>query len=287
MDGANSLEAKRFRGGRAGTAQPPRRHNSAHEALHDITRRLRCRSVASTNRDSARLTESAKLVESTTRSRTELRIMPTDVPLNPAKPRRIRKPFPFAKESAEIEHEINERGRILANQIRNQYLAASNIYRIKHGRAWKSMHSSEPEELSHSKLHSSELTVDLRRIIDHDTATLVEFTTKLANELHRSFLQTMLELLDDTTRKTGNVVSGKELKVSLEEMLSGIVFGVDRHGVPTMPQFLAPPALQAKITAAFHSDDCERPSRIAGIVETKQAEALAEEAKRISRYRIE
>lgn len=61
------------------------------------------------------------------------------------------------------------------------------------------MHSSAPEETAASKLHSSEISIDLRRVIDNDVSVLVEFITQFSEQMHRVFMQTMFETLEQIT----------------------------------------------------------------------------------------
>lgn len=194
----------------------------------------------------------------------------------------------MADECGLVEQEIYRRAAKIASELREQYLSTSNIYRMKHGRSWKSMHSSEPEEEGHTKLHSTEVSINLPRILNNDVTALIELLSKLAQDMNEAFLRTMFETLDESTKRSGNVVSAKPFKEAFEEMLSKIVFGVDKHGVPSRPQ-IGPvnPKMMAEIEKSSITPDPAFESRIKKITEQKESEATAEEARRVSRYKIE
>lgn len=198
-----------------------------------------------------------------------------------------RMPFPMSEECGLVEQEIYRLTGKNVSELRKQYLSTSNIYRMKHGRSWKSMHSSEPEEETHAKLHSTEISIDVRRIVNNDATALVEFMRNITREMHDAFLLTMFETLDASTKRSGNVVSAKPFKEAFEEMLMKIAFGVDKYGVPSRPQ-IGPvgPKMMAQIEESSRIPDPAFDARIETIIGQKEAEAIAEEARRISRYKI-
>ena len=196
-------------------------------------------------------------------------------------------PFPITDQANALEKEIQHRIHLLSSGRRGDFLTPKNIYRLKHGRRWKSMHSSAPEEPAESKLHSAEISIDLRRVIDNDVSVLTEFIMQFSDQLHRMFMKTMFETLDQTTEKSGNQVDARNgLKAGIEEMLEKIIFGVDRYGIPTKPQLVVGAGLAHTIQKLSIEHDPEYEARIDAIAERKAADAIAEEARRISNYKI-
>lgn len=203
-------------------------------------------------------------------------------------PQRVRRmPFPMADECSLLENEIHKRIHLLSAGRRGNFLTAANVYRLKHGRRWKTMHSCAPEEAAESKLHSTEISIDLRRVIDNDVSVLVEFITRFSEQLHGMFMETMFETLEQVTQKSGNQVgAGQGFKAAFEEALKGIAFGVDRYGVPTKPHLLGGSGMAKEIERLSMEHDPEQEARIEAITERKEADATTEEARRISNYKI-
>jgi hypothetical protein len=190
-------------------------------------------------------------------------------------------------ECSRLEEEIYKRIHLLLSGRRGNLLTAANVYRLKHGRRWKTMHSSDPEEAAESKLRSTEISIDLRRVIDNDVNVLIEFIARFSEQLHGMFMQTMFEMLEETIQKSGNQVDGRQgFKAGFEEALTGIAFGVDRYGVPTNPQLVVGSGIAKQIQRLSMENDPEYKARIEAITECKEADATAKEACRISNYKI-
>lgn len=208
------------------------------------------------------------------------------MPQEKSRPRRL--PFAYSTESEQLNDEITARVERRATALRQGLMSPSNVYRMKHGRKWQTMHASNPEDSIELRKHSTETTVSRQAVIDHDVRQLTKFLTDVSNKMHQLFMQNMIETLDDSTQRSGNIVSakGKGFKQSFEEMLSKIAFGVDRYGKPSAPQALVPPALMKQIEELIHTPDPEHEARVTAITERKRNEAIADEARRISRYRI-
>jgi hypothetical protein len=206
----------------------------------------------------------------------------------PGKPQQRKLPFAFSAESALLNDEIQKRITKKAMALRDSLLSPQNVYRMKHGRRWVTMHASDPDEPSEVRSHSTEIEVSRARVVDHDLRQLAEFLSGASSKVHGLFMRSMTETLDDTTRRSGNVVSarGKSFKESFEEMLTKITFGVDRYGTPSRPQALVPPSVMTQIEEAAGTPDPEYDARIAKITRQKEREAIADEARRISRYRL-
>jgi hypothetical protein len=151
------------------------------------------------------------------------------------------------------------------------------------------MHADDPTELLELQQHSAETSLSTQALIDHDVSQLAKFVTDVSTKMHQLFVGNMLATLDQTTTRSGNVVSGtgKSFKQSFEEMLSKISFGVDRYGKPSLPQALVPPSVMKQIEQLIQTPDPLHEARVAAITEQKGNEAIAFEARRISRYRID
>jgi hypothetical protein len=202
-------------------------------------------------------------------------------------PRASRLPFPYSIESKEVDDEITTRMGNQAAELRREFMSPSNVYKMKHGRQWQTMHSSNPDEATELRSHSTETAVSRQRLIDHDVRQLPIFIAELTAKMHGLFVRTMIDMLDETTQRSGNVVSGKgmPLNESIEEILTKIAFGVDRYGKPSAPSVFVPPGMVKSLAAIIETLGPEQKIRVAAL-ERKNNDAIAEEARRISRYRI-
>ena len=206
----------------------------------------------------------------------------------PDKTKQYQLPFAFSRETAQLNEEIRKRVAERAMALRDNLLSAQNVYRMKHGRRWMTMHASDPDEPAEVRSHSTETEISARRVVDHEVRQLAEFLSGLSKKMHGLFIRSMMETFDDSTRRSGNVVSarGRSFKELFEEMLTRIAFGVDRYGTPSKPQALVPPSVMRQIEEAARTPDPEYDARIAKIIRQKEREAIADEAGRISRYRL-
>lgn len=198
-----------------------------------------------------------------------------------------RLPYAYVSQIGEVDDEIRRRVEKHALALRQQFVSSQNTYRMKHGRQWQTMHADNPDNVNETQLHSTEIEVSKQRVVDHDLGHLLHFLSDLPEKMHAVFMKTMLHTLSDPTDRSGNVVSGKEFKDAFEEMLSKIAFGVDRYGIPSRPTALVPPSVMAEVRRLAAAPDPVRSARVAAITERKTKEAIADEARRISRYRFE
>lgn len=197
-----------------------------------------------------------------------------------------RMPFPMSSGGREVNEAINERIWREVEVERDRYMSRSNVWRIKHGKRWRTMHADEPEEPSETKLHSFVSEISKTKIVNHELVVLHDFMDDLANKMSAVFVQTMFEVMGDATGRTGNIVSGMPLKQSLEAALSGITFGVDKYGKPSKPHMIVHPEMARKIEELARQPDAEHSARIALITEHKESEAVATEARRVARYSL-
>ena len=142
--------------------------------------------------------------------------------------------------------------------------------------------------LQRIRQHSTETSVSRQRILDHDVGQLPEFISEVVRTMHHQFTETMIELLDETTQRSGNIVAGRgrPLRDSLEEILSKIAFGVDRYGKPSAPHVFIPPGVVKSLDELLDTLDPETKKNALQIVSKKSDEATAREARRVSRFRI-
>lgn len=198
------------------------------------------------------------------------------------------KKLPFAHDAqiGMVGDEINERIRQRTEILRNHMISSSNVHRLKHGRQWQTIHADDPNSLSETQLHSTEYEINRQRIIDHDVGQLTELLSDLPEKMHKIFLRTMYETVHDASQRTGNIVSGKNFKASFIEGISQVKFGVDHYGVPTPPQLHIHPEVWKKYEKETQHSDPDYDETIRRITEAKKIEALGDEARRITRYKI-
>ncbi len=81
-------------------------------------------------------------------------------------------PFAFSRETAQLNDEIEKRITKQAMALRDNLLSSQNVYRIKHGRRWRTMHASDPDEPAEVRSHSTETEVSMTCVVDHDLRQL-------------------------------------------------------------------------------------------------------------------
>jgi hypothetical protein len=196
-----------------------------------------------------------------------------------------RLPFAHRDEVAGVNNAILERVGRSAQTLRESMLSPSNTQRLKHGRHWQTTYADSPEDISEMQVHSTEFKINLQHIVDHDVSRLAHYLRTLPNEMHKSFLLSMYQLVEETSERAGNVINEKDFKTGFMEALSGIKFGVDEFGVPSMPEFHGGRAMMEKVEMAARERDPEYDEKIKQIIERKKSEAIADEARRIARYK--
>lgn len=199
-----------------------------------------------------------------------------------------RLPFADTTQAALIYKSILSRIDKRVSELRAPFVSPSNAYRMKHGRQWKTMHSDNPEEPGSMVKHSLETETSFQRVINHDLAILPAQIRRIVSKIHESFIQTLVATLEESTEKTGNVVAaqGRSLQDSLQDILSKIAFGVEKTGKPSGPHVMGPSGVPMPLEDLISSLPKDKQLTLYPIIEQKCRDALADEAKRISKYRI-
>lgn len=171
-------------------------------------------------------------------------------------------------------------------RLQREIIPEQNRQGLKHGRHWQTRFADQPDRIQEVKEHATEMALPLKSIIEHDLSVLDEFLVELPKRMHGQFMQSMYQLLHETTAATGNVVSKKPFPEAFAEMLERISFGVDRWGIPSLPTLHVPPAMQAEIERFIAQPDPAYSEYIKELTEARKKEAIAREAKRISRFKL-
>ena len=156
---------------------------------------------------------------------------------------------------------------------------------LKHGHRWQAANSDRRDSISETKIHFTESLIALETIVAHDISCLSKFLVAMPKEMHKLFLKGMYEVVTEATESTGNVVSGKDFKTGFMEALETVKFGVDRWGVPSAPELHVHPGFAKKIEQYAKESDPDYEAKIERITEMKK-EAIADEARRVARYKL-
>ena len=195
-----------------------------------------------------------------------------------------RLPFAHIGEIGKLDEIIQERVAKRAQNMREGVIPSTNVQRFKHGRQWVATNSYKPDEPTETVVHSTEMSISFESILNQEVVILGRLLRDIPNEMHKQFMSSMYDIVRETTESTGNVVSNKDFKAGFMEAIKGIVFGVDRWGVPSAPQLHVNPVMAAKIEQYAKEPDAAYDQEIERITEQKKLEAIADEARRITRY---
>lgn len=135
--------------------------------------------------------------------------------------------------------------------------------------------------------YSHEITVKLDDVLEGDLSLLETKINELAEQFHRSFVQSMFSMIDRSCEATGNTVNarGKEFPVSFMEMLEKIEFGVDRNGEVSIPSItVGSRKMGEEMLAKLEAQDEAYKSKIEKIQKQKTEAALTREAERKSKF---
>jgi hypothetical protein len=197
-----------------------------------------------------------------------------------------RLPFLHLSELQRLDDALTARIERRTRALNEQIIPASNRQGLKHGRAWQTKYSDNPDDVHEVETQMTETAISLLLIADNDMTCLGELLVDLPKKMHGQFMRKMYELVENSTASTGNVVSGKPFAESFVEMLERISFGTDRWGVPTLPELHIPPAMKEQFEEFIKRPDPAYSARMEKITEAKKKEALANEARRICRFKF-
>ncbi len=127
----------------------------------------------------------------------------------------------------------------------------------------------------------------MEEIKEGDFQVFEQQAQKLAQMFCRSFAEHMYRTVGDGAESVGNTVhgEGKSFPDQFIEMLEKIEFGVDKQGVPTLPEIHASPEYAQKMLDALNAQGPEYSERVEQIKERKSAAALERERERKSRFK--
>jgi len=129
---------------------------------------------------------------------------------------------------------------------------------------------------------SAEMSITEQEIIEKGFDAWLERLSAVADQMQRQWVQVLLEEADRVTRKTGNVVRGKNASVSPEdylEMFEKIEIRFDNRGNPEIPELMGNPANLAKFQKDWDANP-EFEEKRKAILKTKKGEWDDRESRR-------
>lgn len=197
-------------------------------------------------------------------------------------------PFAFDSDSEKFSVAFHED---LAEQLaeqRNQVISPNNSLRMNHGTKWqfKQVDSEEFED-GEMELHSVETSYKYQEIVDYDLKCIAKHQNEIVGLLMKEFMQGIYKTLEESTEKSGNVVSGQGGPFTAElylELLEKIEFGVNADGEVSLPQFHTAPEAAGKILNELNSQGSEFRQKVEELMEKKKGAALEKEKIRKSKF---
>lgn len=196
-------------------------------------------------------------------------------------------PFSYPKLQRDIANAVTKLVAQKSADRRRNIITADTTQSYRHGTSFSIVNSNNNLQRSEFIEASVESVLRFRDIIDHDLNRLHRFINKFVDDFERHFMRGFISLMDETTKATGNVVnnSGK-LDDDIILMLQKIKFGVDRYGRASMPTMMMHPSIYPKAFEAMQSISTEKAREIDSLIQIRQNEAIADEANRLSRFRV-
>lgn len=168
----------------------------------------------------------------------------------------------------------------------SQFVSPENNQRLRHGDSWS--HPGNPQAGgTEIQQHSTELYVKFDDIVAHDLGAIDRHVEKIAEGMHRQFMQMMYSTVSAACDQSGNVVDAKDAGGPLEgfaAMLEKIQFSADKYGKVTLPQVHLHPEAFKRMQAAQKTASPELLRRIEETRARKTAEALQVECLRKARF---
>lgn len=211
--------------------------------------------------------------------------MTTDVPAHSSSPIEFR-PFCYGRRQRDMAQAIENRLAEAIDSRRRGIVSDRNKHSFRHGQEWSFSYQAEAPEFSSFKSATAMAQIPFDEIIDHRLSTIPAYINRLATEFERQMFSSIIALMNDTTERTGNVVShsGNAAEDFLA-MLQKVETGCDRYGRPTMPTLLTGPGAGKKILDELERQPHEFQRTIEDLKAEKEKSATAQEANRISRFR--
>ena len=138
------------------------------------------------------------------------------------------------------------------------------------------------------KEHGAELLIRLDDIKNNNLEAWIAGQVSLAEQLHHSFVSTMIGKVSECTDKTGNSVSAKEVGSNARAFLETyrkLELGVDRQGNVSQLHILVGADMQQKLIADLEAQPQSFKDEWEAVRKQKEKEALAREAERRARFR--
>lgn len=137
------------------------------------------------------------------------------------------------------------------------------------------------------KAHRAETTLAFEVVVEGRLNAIVEQANSIRDQMESSFMTTLFETISKGVEEVGNVVDakGKPATEVFLETLRKIEFGVGRDGEVGRPEIHMHPDTASKFVNALESAGPAFEAEVERIMAEKDAQALARERERKSRFK--
>ena len=173
-----------------------------------------------------------------------------------------------------------------AKNAAGHFVTPRNTHHLRHGGDWHnpaSPHSGPGQFLT----HTAESHVTVQDLIDQRLDVVERSISQVAERMHEQFMRSFIQLMNDSTSQSGNVVDGRErpLSETFLEMLEQSNWSVNERGEIERPMVLAGPQLHARLKETLEQAPPEFRRKADAIIEQKIETARREEVERKGRFR--
>lgn len=199
---------------------------------------------------------------------------------------RRRVPFAHEREVKDVDDALHERMDRRTQALRKGVIVPSNFFLLKHGERWQASTTTPHDNANATTSQTAEISIEFRRIIDHDLQCLEEFVSGVSDQMHGSFMRGMYAMVSETSARIGNVVSDSDFKSGFKKAIETVLFGVNKWGVPEGPELHIHPTMIDVIERYKSEADPVFEADMRRVRIKKEKEAMANEARRLSRFKF-
>lgn len=186
---------------------------------------------------------------------------------------------------------FNKRFKTLVGELLRQAVAArippENTHTFYHGRQWTQRRSDGSEMTGSVQANSATTELRFDAVIEGRLDTIAAQARSIIEQMATHIAQTLYATVSEAVEQAGNVVDakGKTTPEAFLEMLRKIEFGVNRKGEVTRPELHLHPATLPKVVGALKAAGPDFELEVQRVTAEKEAEALARERQRKSRFK--
>jgi hypothetical protein len=197
-------------------------------------------------------------------------------------------PFPENEAAREFATYLSALVRDQVGMKLEHLVPSNNTERYYHGSGWSYQGESGNPSGGSFQLTEVSNSIGFDALVQHDLSLIPKFIESVVEELVEAMSTRIYEVLQQTTERTGNVVSAKESGSTAEaflDMLRKIELRVGPAGKVELPQIHMHPDTASKVIAELQALGADFQGQVDSILREKTLTAVAKENERLGKFR--